>query len=98
MLHSNRKGICYNAKEKIIAFVQHLNELRPAKTYRSYSYRTFHFDYVPYLVEINKYLQKKDYISVIEQLRYIVIEEGDYITQPRFFVNLIHILEKIERN
>lgn len=87
-----------NPKETILAFVLELKEIDTAKTYRSYSCRTFHFDYVFYLVAIDEYLQKKDYKNVLEQLRYIVVEEGDYITQPRFFVNLIHILEKIERD
>lgn len=86
------------AKEKIIEFVHRLKKIGSEKTYRSYSYRTFHFDYVAYLVSIEKYLRNKDYEKVVDLLRYIVIEEGDYIRQPRFYANLIHILEEIERN
>lgn len=86
------------AKEKIIEFVHRLKEIGSEKTYRSYSYRTFHFDYVVYLVSLEKHLRNKDYEKVVNLLRYIVIEEGDYIRQPRFYDSLIHILEEIERN
>lgn len=96
MIDSLWKNNKKSPKDQIIHFLKQLKELGPAEKYTLN--RENHLSYVFYLFSIKEDLQQKNYEEVVYFLRYHLIEHQDLIRQPRFYANLIYILENFERD
>lgn len=83
-------------KEKIKIFLDQFKKLSPLDKYQNDSQRHSHFDYIEHLLSIKKDIQKEDYQAVMNSITFLLLEEGEYLLQKRYYVNLIHILENIE--
>ncbi|WP_121639677.1 hypothetical protein [Virgibacillus sp. Bac330] len=84
-----------DAENLIIDFMHCLKKMDMDKKYKSD--RILHLGYVPYLVGLAEEIQQKNYKKVVDRLNHMMIEDADYVMQPRFYFNLIPILEKVEK-
>lgn len=85
-----------DGKEKAKKFLSILKDLEMATEYNLD--RMYHFSYLGSLLAIKEKLDNKDYIELVRFLRYVFAEYREYILQPRFYANLIDILEELERD
>lgn len=84
-----------NAKEKIINFTKELKKIGVDEKYSLE--RNQHLGYIPYLVSIRESLHLREYEKALKQLQFMAVENIDYLRQPRVYVNIIYILEKIQK-